>query len=428
MKQFFSFLLSLMFTSVLVAQIGHGGQPVLKPGKHLDNIVRKIHDTDPLPAQVQHLAGRLVGRKGDALRFAHPFFVSMTPENSGVWTTQSDGTRIWRLGIRSNGAYSINLIFDRFNLVPGVSVYLFNPGQSLVLGAFTHLNNLPSGVLATAPIPGDELIVELHIPKGITKTSELMIGAINHDYLNLFPYLKGGDFGDSGSCQVDFTCSAEGFWNDVGRSVCKMIVDGTELCTGTLLNNTRNDGKPYVLTAGHCVEDASQASTVLFYFNYQVPNCEASIEGVATQTLSGSFLRAYAEALDFALIEMSAVPPASYQPFWAGWSRTSTPSSSVKAIHHPEGDVKKVALSGSAPIATTFSATSPGGVTFLTNSHWRVPTWASGTTEPGSSGCGLFDFDGLLLGSLSGGEAYCGHAVNDYFAPPEQGLEPLFSP
>lgn len=415
MKRIIFIITGLLFLIPLSAQVGQGGKPALAPGQHLNAVVKAIVDLDPLPAETEQLALEKPAKKGEALRFAHPHFVEMTPDNSGQWHQSEDGTRIWRLGLRSKGAYSLNLIFDRFHLVPGAKLFIFNPGQSYVLGAFTHLNNQESGILATAPVPGDEVVVELHLPAGIDKQSSLMIGAVNHDYLNLFPYLKSGGFGDSGDCQVDYTCTDEGVWHEVGRSVCKIIVDGTELCSGTLINNTLNDGTPYFITAAHCLTESNSASTVVFYFNYQVPNCEAAIEGYPGQTLSGSYLRALAEDLDFALLEMTSPPPATYRPYWAGWNLTTTPAAPVMAIHHPEGDVKKTAGATVAPTAATFSAYSPSGIPFIGNSHWRVATWESGTTEPGSSGCGLFDNSGMLLGSLSGGSATCSNPVNDYF-------------
>jgi V8-like Glu-specific endopeptidase len=414
MKRILIFFYYLLLASSLAAQVGHGGRPHLKPANGLDAVVKEIREMDQLPAHVLQLSRKI--KKDEALRFAHPYFVELTPDNSGEWTTGEDGTRIWRLGIRSQGAYSINVIFDRFLLAPGASVYIFDPMQRLVLGSFTHLNNQPTGNLATAPVPGDELIVELHVPAGVEKKSILMIGAINHDYLNLFPNLKGGIFEDSGDCNVDLSCSGNDLWTELGRSVCKIIVDGTLLCSGTLLNNTANDGKPYFLTAAHCLRETNSASTVVFYFNYQVPNCETTIEGTSIQTLSGSTKRAYAELLDFALLEMTSIPPATYRPVWAGWSRATTQPDSVVAIHHPEGDVKKISFSKSAPIATTFYSSSYFGNSFVSDSHWRVANWQSGTTEGGSSGGGLFNNKGLLIGGLSGGEAYCGNSINDYFA------------
>jgi lysyl endopeptidase len=52
---------------------------------------------------------------------------------------------------------------------------------------------------------------------------------------------------------------------------------------------------------------------------------------------------------------------------------------------------------------------------FSTNAHWQVKTWNTGTTQGGSSGCGIFDANNRLVGSLSGGEASCNNPRNDYF-------------
>ena len=38
-----------------------------------------------------------------------------------------------------------------------------------------------------------------------------------------------------------------------GQSVVLLIIDGSVGCTGTLINNTDNDGTPYLLTASHCL-------------------------------------------------------------------------------------------------------------------------------------------------------------------------------
>ncbi len=42
--------------------------------------------------------------------------------------------------------------------------------------------------------------------------------------------------------------------------------------------------------------------------------------------------------------------------------------------------------------------------------------WDRGTTEPGSSGAPLFNFQHQVIGNLTGGEAVCSLPVNDYFS------------
>ena len=83
---------------------------------------------------------------------------------------------------------------------------------------------------------------------------------------------------------------------EANNSVCKIIVDGTELCSGTMMNNTANDGKPYFLTAAHCItKQSANDQTVIFYFNYQTTTCQSTSGGNSSQTLSGAQLKAIDE-------------------------------------------------------------------------------------------------------------------------------------
>jgi len=409
-------LLSIIFflwSQFSFAQISSGGHPSLLPEQSGFVLSKFVEKMPPLPKYISKSNVTSPKENAQALRFAHPFFVDYTPQNSGSWSELDDGQEVWHLALKSEGAYSLNIIFDRFHLVEGATLYIFNADQSIVLGAFTSKNNSESGVLATSPIPGETVIVELQEPAGTMKFSEIVIGAVNHDYKNLYATLniETNRFERSGDCHPEYTCEESAVLLNAGKSVCRIIVDGTTLCTGTLLNNSANDGTPYVLTAAHCLNNSNEFQATIFTFNYQVPNCTSFMEGNFLQSLSGSILRSYAEDLDVTLLEINELPPATYQPVWAGWNRSTSITAPVTAIHQPEGDVKKIARDDQAPIKTSFYTP-----TFKPDSHWRIDRWESGSTENGSSGAALFDAQGYVIGSLSGGNATCSNPVNDNFS------------
>ncbi len=416
---YFLFLCFILLISpvVLKAQISTAGAPTyfsqlkssesipIKSFKYVPNVREKSIATDH--------AG-----KGDNITFAHAFNVNYTPENCGAWSV-SGNMKIWRLAISSPGAYTINLIFDRYVLPKGAKLYLFNPSGSDIKGAFTNANNKESGILATAPVMGDTIIIEYQEPLNPEFNGELLIGAVNHDFVGIEKYdEKVGYFGDSGLCNIDVSCNENVGINEIQRSVLRMIVNGTEYCTATLINNMLEDGKPYVITAAHCFSTVPYlGETATFYFNYEVPHCSGDIEGspsmvVQEQSLSGANMKCMDVSMDYALLELSETPPDNYRPYYAGWNLSNSPSSTFASIHHPMGDVKKISTFDGSLVTSTFNVSE---IT-VKSGHWKVSQWSTGTTERGSSGAAIFDGDHLIVGTLSGGDASCGNSVNDYFA------------
>ncbi len=404
-------LVALILLTVLSlkAQLSEGGTPVsfkrfLKSAGDIP--VEKMEPVDHEELLKEDSLN--TGKKG-AYRFAKRFFVEYNTTDFGLWQVLDDGARLWRLGIQSEGAYSINIIFSKYKLPEGAKLFLYNESREHILGAYTHLNNKETEVLAVQPVYGDKMYIELYVPADAAHEPELIIGQIGHDYKGVFVNPKSKIIQKSGTCNVDINCTEGDEWQKEKRAVCKMIIDGTYLCTGTLVNNTKEDGKPYLLTAHHCVDHdpKGMGPKIVYYFNYENTSCDGG-GASSNQTISGSALRATTPNLDFCLYEMSQVPPVSYKPYYAGWDRSGTDPTYVTCIHHPGGDVKKISADSDG--ATTASY----GYDYRT--HWKVPSWDFGTTEGGSSGSGLFDQNHRLIGDLTGGDASCGNSVNDYFA------------
>lgn len=419
MKTLFWVPLLLVFNGLVCisnGQVSKGGTPL----SFLSNFEIES-ESRMILTPIQNKAAQLQFNQGDLVNkmspfvFATPIWTSYSPLTHGKWVQSADGKSIWILSIKSNQAYSLNLLFRKFKLPPSGRLFIYNADKSFVLGAFTDENNKPDSLFATSPIPGDELIIEYSQDSNESVASPFEISQVNHDFLDVFSFLKSnkiGSFGSSDYCNVDVGDDSNSSTLIQEQSVCKIIINGSELCSGTMLANTSSDSSVYFLTAAHCLSTQEQASNTLFYYNYQSPNGFGLVQGsIDFQTLGATLVSTSLDG-DFTLLKLQGERPSvAYRPYLAGWNRSTSPPAPYFAIHHPSGDVKKISRASNSVIATTFY--SPP---FATDFHWQVPVWNSGTTEGGSSGCGLFDANGLLIGNLSGGDAFCGSSVNDYFA------------
>ncbi len=392
--------------SQVFTQISHGGMPaagILKSSSAVPVVSMPEFDADSyLSAGHPDENSRL-----KPLTFAKSFDVNINPEESGIWEIMPDGRNVWRIALESRGAYSLNIIFGKYRLEKGVSVFAYTPSLSHVLGAFNYRNNQGSGALAISPLAGDRIIVEMQMEKGVEHWGQLMIETLNHDFIGILDN-KSSRYGFSGKCNIDINCPVGEKWQTHKHSVARLITDGNQLCSGIFVNNTGNDGTPYLLTANHCVGDSTNAARTVFLLGYESPFCNGG-DGKLDKTLSGAALLATQENLDFTLLRVAEEPPQSYYVWYAGWNRTQSAPSNTVSIHHPGGDVKKIAIDHDAPATATF------GSGYTPDGHWHIEQWDLGTTEGGSSGSPLFDHDGYLVGLLTGGDGRCGDAVNDFY-------------
>jgi len=353
-------------------------------------------------------------------RFGYKHTVDFGLENSGLWTELSNGDRVWRILFESKGALSLNFIFDKFFMPQGGKVYLYNEDRSDLLGAYTDIQNQISGTLGTWLVKGDKVWIEYFEPKKVKGQGKLHIANATHGYRLGHDYQKGyfndeeKALNDSGDCNHDVDCPIGSDWEQHKglnkRSVAMILVGGSGICSGALINNTNNNQIPYFLTANHCL--GGNLNNWAFRFGWISPNpvCAAtttSTNGPTNMSISGATLRANNSNSDVALLELNGTIPDDWDRVWAGWDRTDVAPSFVVGIHHPEGDIMKICrddnvpikiaqnAGGSSPVAQTWDITTAGG------------GWELGVTEVGSSGSALFDPNGRIIGQLYGGGAGC---------------------
>jgi len=380
-----------MFTHVTRGQISHGGSPYaysLKSALKVAFINMPFVDNEAMIARDTY-----TWRKKGPYNFGENTDVNLGLDNSGSWNNLENGDRIWNLGIRSEGAFSINLIFSEYELPEGATVFIYNEDKTYFIGSFDHTNNKPHGKLGTSLIRGEAIIIEYYEPEPVKGLGKLRVGNVTHAYKEV--YKKSGSiipgYGAADDCTININCPQGDDWQTQSRSVVQILVNGNTLCSGTLLNNTNNDGTPFILTANHCM-GKNDGSTFVYLFNYESPICGNSYPRV-DNTVSGSVLRSKNKGSDFVLLEMSSPPTANYNAVFSGWSRSRTSPTRFICIGHPSGDIKK------------WNEEFPKGRE--SGYWWTAPVLNSGQTEYGSSGSGVWDQNGRLVGQLYGGNGWC---------------------
>ena len=400
-----SFFLSffLLLSLVTFSQQGDGGLPkTFKEVIDYNKIDKRVFDEPNIAAL--KIEDSLTDNSGTApWRFGFNNNTNINISNSGTWINLPNGDRIWQLVVVCKNALTINLTFSQTLIPTGNELYVYNPSKDFILGKFTA-SHLYNGELGTELVPGEMTIVEYFVPKG-SSIGNVNICTVTHGYRTPNEFLLKA-FGGSGACNVNVNCPEGAAWTQQRNSVVMLVSGSNGFCTGALINNTLNDGKPYVLTANHCY---SNPATWIFRFQWESTSCINPSTSPTFQSLSGAVLRAQGTPSDFCLVEITGglvngTVPAAYTPYFSGWDNTETISPSAVCIHHPSGDIKKIAIENNALISTSFGG-SPS------NSHWGVLSWDLGVTEPGSSGSPLFNQNRRIIGQLHGGASACGASV-----------------
>jgi hypothetical protein len=158
--------------------------------------------------------------------------------------------------------------------------------------------------------------------------------------------------------------------------------DYVSTCSVTLIDTD------LVALAAHCVANHPfEVPSSSVTFDYEV-NCDGSLVP-AYDALFFKVIRLvkyrYTDGRDYAILQVRGAPPVPAVPVRNGFPAVNE---AVFGVHHPNGAVKKISpsASGSVPVATT-------GIRIGVNLD----------VAGGSSGSGLFDMSGRLLGVLASG-------------------------
>lgn len=405
-------ILSLLFALFFInsfSQISYGGEP-----HGWDSKAPPVYESYELPkidlSKLQAEDEINDRYKDQPYRFGENVAVDLDIQNSGSWTELENGDGIWRLALLSEGAKSLNFVFDSYQVPEGGRIFVYTEDKTQLLGSFTNENASKNMSLGVGLVFSEKAIIEYHEPAEVRGEGYLHINNVTHGYRDILVDVETeakGAFGNSDACNINVNCPEGIPFDFQKRSVALIVVGNSGICSGALVNNTQQDGTPFFLTANHCLPgNTNNTQNWVFYFNHETAGCSGN-NGPTNQSISGGSLLSSNAESDFALLELNNVPPSSYNVCYSGWDATDSQSSvsSAYGIHHPSGDVKKICFEEDAPYHENLGS--------FVNQVWYVDQWELGVTEPGSSGSPLFNQNGLIIGKLSGGQAACNGEVNN---------------
>jgi hypothetical protein len=354
------------------------------------------------------------------------------------WQTLPSGQQVAALQWIADEAYGLRLGLE-FAALPAMAVFRLYPSQQAaasyeVTGA-ALLERLPVDAQTGArtwwtPDVGPAPVLEILLPAAVAKTSlQWALPQVSQIVLppsgmppSVVPpsdsrVLKLADTAvltekrRPNACQLDVNC--QDALLDQRDAVIRMfyVSQGrTFQCTGTLINNPRQDLTPYVLTAAHCVGDQAAASSLQTSWFYYSESCNSSqLFAGHTDRYSAARWLASSTANDMTLLLLDEAPPAG--ALFAGWDASALPPGvAVAGLHHPHGDVMMLAAGSSEDdtactvdnashgLSCTPQAQGDGGFY-----HVR---WSQGGIEGGSSGSALF-VNGRVTATLTGGDIWC---------------------
>ncbi len=352
------------------------------------------------------------------------------------WNTLADGTQVAAVSFTAQGAKAIRLGAVAQSVPEGAVLRFYGqPGTEVVEVSAAELANLRQ-INENGGVTGDEArtywgpdtagatsTLEVQLPAGVpTAQLQLAVPHLSHLTMTVSEAVdshikeQAKDIGDSDSCNLDIVCQPS--MDQQSRAVARMVYQksgGSYLCTGTLLNDTRNSRTPYFLSATHCISTQEAASTLMTYWFFRSAACNASprVDANYTRLTQGAQLLSANQATDVALLQLVGQAPANVVFAGSYFGAVVQTGAGVLGVHNPSGDLQKYSLGSVTGYGNCVDGQGSNiscTPTDVNAGNLLQVTWQQGVTEGGSSGSAIFGTSGgnrYVVGTLKGGGASC---------------------
>ncbi|MDO4672010.1 MAG: T9SS C-terminal target domain-containing protein, partial [Porphyromonadaceae bacterium] len=322
----------------------------------------------------QAWSNRNIQTKPLTVGFMVPRIIDFTQEAEAI--TLDNGKKIYRLNLQGEDAKGIILYYNQFEIPKGGKLFIYSKDKSVVHGAYTEATNPARGHFATSPIMSEHIVMEYEPENNEDEGPHIIISDVGYLFSQATPTFRDnngqeivdGEDTSMPNCQINANCPEASRWRKQMAGVCQiyltMIRDGKKYisaCSGTLVNNTKEDYSPLIISAAHCMEDIMKHDNYeeyldqwVFNFHYMKPGCSNSPSGYGRQVKSmiGCDILTYLPFdgySDGILLKLKEDIPASYRVFYNGWDRRDHLYKSAISLHHPSGDAMKISFHDGEP-------------------------------------------------------------------------------
>lgn len=356
------------------------------------------------------------GRKALRIGIERPLADGSTGDLADLdWRTAPDGGQSARIALTSPGAAALRVGLRLTGLPAGSELRFAAPGADRsvvepVAASEVEALAAQQPLYWTPVTEGDTQVVEIWLPPGASpRWLRVAVPSVSHLVVSPTGALSGAKIGESDACEIDTKCvsNPSQAYINARNAVARMVFQsggGSSLCTGTLLNDTDNATQvPYFFGAAHCFTSQAEGNTLTTFWFYESTGCGSNqLDPAARQVGGGAQVLFANTGSDVLFLRLNNAPPAG--SYYLGWNSAQVATGTeIVAIHHPAGDVKKVSLGQVTGI----------GPSNLASGSFIKAGYTDGTTEGGSSGCGLLTLSNgefFLRGGLLGGGASCANS------------------
>ncbi|WP_042120536.1 T9SS type A sorting domain-containing protein [Porphyromonas crevioricanis] len=429
--------ISLGSISDLSAQVSFAGQP--KSFSTPERMsMRSTSEVTPLITlkQTKNIDDLMAQSNWDSELSTRPYYIgeriatSLDMAKDGEQIRLQDGTIIYRLTIQSDGAKALYPTYSQFFIPRGGRLFVYNESRSVVNGAYTYDTNPEGGRFASEPVPGDKIVLEYEsnvAGEAPQITVDGLVYIFRDQIAKWLDVDPGENASDYPSCMINANCPEGEAYYDQKAGITQIYItydDGsTTSCSGTLLNNTKQDFTPYIITAAHCVGSGevfplkqTSLDQWIFSFHYMKPGCSNSATArYYAKSMVGCTKVAYLPTNSYSdglLLKLKQEIPADYRVFYNGWDRRGGVPPHGVGLHHPMGDAMKISIFEEAPTLSYWKEPF-SGIYGASKAHFKL-SFTTGT-EGGSSGSSLFNPEKLVIGTLTGGGEACQFRKADDF-------------